>query len=97
MLGDKSHREQGVNLTTLDTFDVATSVDWRTKGAVTPIKNQGNCGSCWAFSAVAAVEGHHFIKSGKLESYSEQQLVDCDTVDDGCNGGYASNAFIYYQ
>ena len=71
------------------------SIDWSTKGAVTPIKNQGQCGSCWAFSAVMAVEGDYEINTGDLKSFSEQNLMDCDTASNGCNGGLMDNAFEY--
>ncbi|GJV32168.1 senescence-specific cysteine protease SAG39-like protein [Tanacetum coccineum] len=76
---------------------VPSSMDWRTKGAVTPIKDQGQCGCCWAFSAVAAMEGITQLKTGKLVSLSEQELVDCDTsgVDQGCEGGLMDNAFEF--
>ena len=70
-------------------------IDWRTKGAVTPVKNQASCGSCWAFSAVGALESGNFVANGKLVSLSEQQLVDCDTKSHGCGGGLMTNAFEY--
>ncbi|KAL2328032.1 hypothetical protein Fmac_021459 [Flemingia macrophylla] len=75
--------------------DVPTAVDWRQKGAVTPIKDQGVCGSCWAFSTVASTEGIYQITTGNLVSLSEEELVDCDTVDDGCNGGLMEDGFEF--
>ena len=71
------------------------SIDWRQKGVVNAIKDQAQCGSCWAFSAIQAQESQWAIKTGKLLSLSEQNLVDCGTTCYGCNGGLMDNAWKY--
>ncbi len=74
-----------------------SSIDWRAAGIVTNIKNQGMCGSCWAFSTTGTLEGQHALSSGKLVSLSEQNLVDCSTSNYGCGGGWPSVAMEYIQ
>lgn len=78
---------------------VPESVDWSTTPAVSPVKNQGSCGSCWSFSATGGIEGAYYVKTGSGTSLSEQQLVSCDTSgeDNGCNGGWMDAAFEWAQ
>ena len=82
----------------MDLESLPTSVDWRTKGVVTNVKNQGSCGSCWSFSSTGALEGIYAISKGNLVSFSEQQLVDCDyglRKNHGCNGGLMDESFSF--
>jgi len=100
---DGSIRIFGVKSRISDISEYASlpaSIDWTAKSAVTPVKDQGQCGSCWSFSTTGALEGAYAIKNSKLVSFSEQQLVDCDTLgnggrDHGCNGGLMDNAFSW--
>jgi len=83
-----------------DLSTLATEIDWVAKGAVTGVKDQGQCGSCWSFSTTGSLEGAYYNKNAKLVSFSEQNLVDCDTIrnggtDLGCNGGLMDSAFSF--
>jgi C1A family cysteine protease len=92
----KSNNLRGVNnivkYTDVNVSALPTSIDWRTRNTVTPVKDQGNCGSCWSFSTTGSLESSYSIKTGQLVSFSEQNLVDCDHLDSGCSGGLMSNA-----
>lgn len=98
-LGYKPQAER-TNMLVLDLEglpNASRAVDWRQKGAVTPVKDQGSCGSCWAFSTTEEVESQVFMKTGKLPVLSTQQIISCDKVDQGCNGGDTPTAYAYIK
>jgi C1A family cysteine protease len=85
---------------TENTVKLADSINWIDLGGVSPVKDQGQCGSCWSFSTTGSMEGAYYVKTGELYRFSEQQLVDCDNLknngrDHGCNGGLMDNAFSW--
>ena len=88
ILTGKAMPDADKNFASLNATSVPNSVDWIAAGAVNAIKDQGQCGSCWSFSAVGALEGAWKLKTGTLLSFAEQQLVDCSTANSGCNGGW---------
>jgi len=81
----------------LDESNLKDSVNWVTEGKVSKVKNQGQCGSCWSFSTTGAMESANAIAGNEMTLISEQQFVDCDHVDQGCNGGLPSYAFEYAE
>jgi len=98
LLGFRPSAEPEITTTTY--FNNATaapdSVNWVTAGAVQAVRDQGQCGSCWAFSSMGCIESAHWIASGESIDTSEQQLVDCSNLNSGCNGGWQSMAFKYF-
>jgi C1A family cysteine protease len=94
--GKLSKRPSGSGGTATPTV---TTFDWRNSGAVTAVKNQGSCGSCYAFASAGALEGLYKLKYGSLVDFSTQQVVDCSSAqgNGGCNGGNMENSFIYWQ
>ena len=101
ILGLKEFEAQNgeeIPITVFDESANAETVNWVTAGGVTGVKDQGSCGSCWSFSSTGAMEGAHFIRTGQLLSFSEQQLVDCATSGNmGCNGGNPIYSYYYYE
>ena len=94
-----SHSVPDHELASTCTFTYPAAVDWSARADIVgPVTNQGNCGSCWAFSSVAAVESAIALKTGasaSLNPISQQHVVDCDTLDGGCNGGWPTTAFNF--
>ena len=98
LLGYKASNDAKKSFKTFDESDSDMKIDWREKAAVTDVKDQGYCGSCWAFSATGTLEGKHRIESGHLTSFSEQQQVFCNSkcgaCYGGCNGCYVETALL---
>jgi len=85
------------NVVVDESFISVGDVDWVAQGAVTGVKNQGNCGSCWAFSTTGGLEGLFWLQHKDQRSFAEQQLVDCSTLNLGCNGGSMDRAYTYVK
>ena len=96
-LVDNNHTSHNYLYHNNSNSSIPSSIDWRARGIVTNVKNQGMCGSCWAFSTTGTLEGQHALSSGNLDSLSEQNLVDCSSSNYGCSGGWPSIAMQYIK
>jgi len=94
---DENEVIEVATITEEDKKNAPSAVDWSQKGATTPVKNQGQCGSCWAFSTTEGIESATFMATGKLPNLSTQQIISCDKQDDGCNGGDPATALAYVE
>lgn len=97
---EEGETEKPTTLQAGDVLQAPSSFDWRDSGAVTPIRDQGRCNGCYAFSSAHAMEGIYKIKTGKLVTFSPQQLIDCSNgkfKNSGCRGGYMTNCFNYLK
>ena len=92
---DKSYKQHGVHKPS--GRQLPTEVDWRDSGIVTEVKDQGSCGSCWSFAATGSLESAWAQAGNPLTTFSEQQLMDCSTANNGCGGGMAYRAFQYLE
>jgi len=80
-----------------DIQNIPDSIDWRNIGIVSAVENEEQCGSCWAFAAVGVIESRYALKIGKLINLSVQELIDCENLDNGCEGGLMINAFKWLE
>ena len=100
-LGYKPTKQSNTPVCDNSSVTTVDSIDWTTEGAVTGVKNQGSCGSCWTFSTTGSLEGFYYLSGNELTSFSEQNIVDCDFISNydggelGCSGGDMYQAHTY--